>query len=52
MIQFALLFLFAKTVDICGSGKYQIAETKKVQKIYGFSIYATIEDFENEDKGV
>lgn len=35
-----------------GSGKYQIAETKKVQKIYGFSIYATIEDFENEDKGI
>ncbi|MCR4615127.1 MAG: hypothetical protein K5756_03160 [Clostridiales bacterium] len=28
-----------------GSGKYHIKETESIKKIYGFSIYATLEDF-------
>ena len=29
-----------------GTGKYQLSETEKVKKIFGFSIYATVEEFD------
>lgn len=35
-----------------GSGKYQILETESVKKIYGFSLYATLEGFEGMDYGI
>ena len=31
---------------------FNLTKIRDEPKIYGFSIYATIEDFENEDKGI